>query len=128
MSVPNPIQRMLRQASESMPGQRAVRFPWQEPTLGERAAATLDALADASVEAEDRLAALNDQTTRRAQEAKRTTAEAMAGAASAAQETAQQLTAQAADQTADLRETTRKRARRFRRRAAERGVIAAETA
>jgi hypothetical protein len=119
---------MLLQASEAMPGQRAVRFPWQEPTLGERAAATLDALADASVEAEDRLAAFNDQSTRRVQDAKRTTGEAMADAASSAQETAQQLGAQAADQATDLRETTNQRARLFKRRASERGAAAAEIA
>jgi hypothetical protein len=44
--VPNAIQRMLERSRDAVPNQRAIRLPWQQPTIGERVAGTLDALAD----------------------------------------------------------------------------------
>lgn len=46
--MPNTVQRMLKQARDAVPGQRPVRLPGQQPTLGERAAGAPDALAAAA--------------------------------------------------------------------------------
>jgi hypothetical protein len=137
--MPNPIQRMLRQASESVPGQRPIRLPWQEPTPGERAAEKLDALADSTVVAEDQLNRFNDRTTQRAQVAKRAGAGAIGNVRdrlqrnlgytqSTAQDQINTLHERAADQAEDLRSTTRDRARLFKRHASERASDVAETA
>lgn len=137
--MPNPISRALRQASESVPGQRPVRLPWQEPTLGERTAETLDTLADASAQAPDRLSRFNDRMTRRAQQAKRSardtlasardqTADTLGDAQSAAQDQLSQLTTQTSDQLDDLRQSARDRARTLKQRASERGAAAVQTA
>lgn len=44
--MPNSTQRALEQARDRIPGQRRVRLPWQQPTLGERTADVLNTLAD----------------------------------------------------------------------------------
>jgi hypothetical protein len=64
--VPNTIQRKLQQAQEAIPGQRRVRLPWQQPTLGERAAATVGTVADTSGEVEARTKASLRETRSRA--------------------------------------------------------------